>query len=109
MISLKVSETDDVKSLLLSIQLSVEFNSPYLTTIADKTHETLCILEEIESRDAPHPPPPLQHCNVESLNVIDEFTSMSSSSNQHCNGGEGALAVKGSSLSAGKACWEMTL
>ena len=36
-------------------------------------------------------------------NVIDELTSMSSSSNQHCNGGEGALAVKGSSLRTGKA------
>ena len=30
-------------------------------------------------------------------NVIDEVTNMSSSSNQHCSGGRGALAVKGSS------------
>ena len=36
-------------------------------------------------------------------NVIDELTSMSSSSNQHCSGGEGALAVKGSCLHTGKA------
>ena len=36
-------------------------------------------------------------------NVIDELTTMSSFSNQHCNGGRGALAVKGSSLHTGKA------
>ena len=36
-------------------------------------------------------------------NFIDELTSMSSFSNQHCHGGRGALAVKGSSLHTGKA------
>ena len=39
-------------------------------------------------------------------NVINELTSMSSSSNQHCNGGYGALAVKGSSLRTGKASFK---
>ena len=43
-------------------------------------------------------------------NVIGELTSMSSSSNQHCNGeGEGALAVKGSSLRTRKASFNAKL
>ena len=42
-------------------------------------------------------------------NVIDELTSMSSSSNQHCNGGTGALAVKGSSLRTEKASFNAKL
>ena len=39
-------------------------------------------------------------------NFIDELTSMSSFSNRHCNGGRGALAVKGSSLHTGKASFK---
>ena len=42
-------------------------------------------------------------------NVINKLTSMSSSSNQHCNGGEGALAVKGSSLRTGMASFNAEL
>ena len=42
-------------------------------------------------------------------NVIHELTSMSSSSNQHCNWGRGALAAKGSSLRTGKASFNAKL
>ena len=44
-------------------------------------------------------------------NVIDELTSMSSSSNQHCIGGRGrgALALKGNSLHTGKASFNAKL
>ena len=47
------------------------------------------------------PPPPIAMLKADE-NVIDELTSMSSSSNQHCIGGRGALAVKGSSLRTGR-------
>ena len=43
------------------------------------------------------PPPPIVILKADE-NAIDELTSMSSSSNQHCSGGRGALAVKGNSL-----------
>ena len=52
--------------------------------------------------------PLTSHCNADQ-NVIDELTSMSSSSNQHCSGGRGALAVEGSSLHAGKASFNAKL
>ena len=49
------------------------------------------------------PPTPIAMLKADE-NVIDELTSMSSSSNQHCSwGGEGALAVKRNSLHTGKA------
>ena len=42
-------------------------------------------------------------------NVIDELTSMSSSSNQHCNGGKGALAVEGNSFHKRRASFNAKL
>ena len=54
------------------------------------------------------PPSPIAMLKADE-NVIDELTSMSSSRYQHCNGGRGALAVKGSSLRAGKASFNAKL
>ena len=54
------------------------------------------------------PPPPIAMLKADE-NVIDELASMSSSSNQHCNGGRGALAVKGHSLRTGKASFNAKL
>ena len=71
-----------------------------------QTHDTLCILEEISSRDPTHPSIAMLKADE---NIIDELTSMSSSSNQHCNGRGGALAVKGSSFRTGKASFTAKL
>ena len=54
------------------------------------------------------PPPPIAMLKANE-NVINELTSMSSSSNQHCNGGRGPLAVKGSSLRTGKVSFNAKL
>ena len=52
------------------------------------------------------PPPPTAMLKADE-NFIDELTSMSSFSNQHCNGGGGGvLAVKGSSSHTGKASFK---
>ena len=51
------------------------------------------------------PPPTIAMLKADE-NFIDELTSMSSLSKQHCNGGRGALAVKGSSLHTGKASFK---
>ena len=52
------------------------------------------------------PPPPIAMLKADE-NFIDELTSMTFFSNQHCNGGgRGALAVKGSSLHTGNASFK---
>ena len=54
------------------------------------------------------PPSPIPMLKADE-NIIDELTSMSSSSNQHCNGGRGALAVKGNSFHKRKASFNAKL
>ena len=56
----------------------------------------------------PPPPPPIAMLKADE-NVIDELKSMSSSSNQHCNGERGALAVKGNSCQKRKASFTAKL
>lgn len=57
------------------------------------------------------PPPPLPpFAMLEAYgNVIDELTSMCSSSNQHCKLGGGSSAVEGSCLHAGKTSFNTKL
>ena len=62
------------------------FGIGLVPTIGDKTHEHFVFWRKF--RVGFPPPPPIAMLKADG-NVIDEVTSMSSSSNQHCIGGGG--------------------
>ena len=76
---------------------SINLSCSLTPAIADKTHFRVEI-----------PPFPTAMLKADE-NIIGELTSMSSSSNQRCNVGEGALAVKGRSLRTGKVSFNAKL
>ena len=56
-------------------------------SIMDNIRETFCFLEEISSLDLPTSNGNFRTDEI----VLDELTSMCSSSKQHCNGRRGAI------------------